>query len=243
MYSGKFPVHYLTLVLTFVASAYSTCCAQEVAYLDLTTVEAHDNLRRPRGNSETPKRYSSIGSTNSCPDPTDNTGVLYTSLLSLDRTNYQVGDRPTFEVTIQNNGSEPIRIPFSPSLGGLQPENPAEKFAYFKLQITLWIAGDHRWSTNMGGSEFLYGADNHANTMLTLKPGEWVRVRARGYLGPSRNLLDLMKANIPVDHAYAKSSLFREETLITSRNAATVASELCINQTVGASVSIQLTVP
>jgi len=79
--------------------------------------------------------------------------------------------------------------------------------------------------------------------MVILNPGEWVRVVARGHLHLNRELLELMKADIPADHAYAKSSLFHEETLITPRNSATVESELCISQTVGASAPIQLAVP
>jgi len=58
----------------------------------------------------------------------------------------------------------------------------------------------------------------------------------------NRQLVGLMKAQIPADHAYAKSSLFHEETLITSRNSATVESELRISQTVGASAPITVAV-
>ncbi|HTS58334.1 MAG TPA: hypothetical protein VMH03_12345, partial [Terriglobales bacterium] len=121
-----------------------------------------------------------------------------------------------------------------------QPSDPAEKFTYFKLEIALWIAGDGRWSTTTGGA-ILYGADNRANTLLTLKPGEWVRVVAKGNLQLESNLVELSKSGFPADHVYAKSSLFREETLVTPRNSATVATEVCLTQTGEQGLPIHLT--
>jgi len=95
----------------------------------------------------------------------------------------------------------------------------------------------------MGGSAMLYGADDHPDTMLTLKPGEWVRVVAKGDFHLDDNLLELTRSGFPADHAYAETALFREETLITPRHSATVSREVCIKQTHGQNVAIQLTLP
>jgi hypothetical protein len=46
----------------------------------------------------------------------------------------------------------------------------------------LWIASSERWSTNTGDGVILYGSNDHPNTMLTLLPGEWVRVIGKGHL-------------------------------------------------------------
>jgi hypothetical protein len=92
----------------------------------------------------------------------------------------------------------------------------------------------------MGGSAILYGVDDHVNTMMTLNPGEWLRVIAKGHLRPDE---DLIKSGPPADHAYAQTSLFRDETLITPRHSATVASEICLDTTTGPIVPIQLTLP
>ena len=43
---------------------------------------------------------------------------------------HQVEDEPTFEVTVENVGSTPLSILFSPHLADLQPEDPAQKIAY-----------------------------------------------------------------------------------------------------------------
>jgi len=125
--------------------------------MDLTKVEARVETRRPKGTSEVTGGYSGAESAKYCSDSTHKTGTLDTSLVSMDRTYYAVGDEPRFEVRLQNAGYVPIRIPFSPHLADLQPEDPAQKFAYYELQIALWIAADKRWSTNMGGSAILYG--------------------------------------------------------------------------------------
>lgn len=94
----------------------------------------------------------------------------------------------------------------------------------------------------MGGSAMLYGAEDHPDTLLTLNPGEWVRVVAKGDFG-FNSLLELTRSGFPADHAYAESAIFREETLITPRHSATVSREVCINQTHGQNVAIQITLP
>jgi len=242
MYSACRSVPRVILILASATLAFSGCAAQEVASLDLTKIAARVDLVRPKATSETSGGYSGVQYTSPCFDSTLKKGVLHTSLVSLDRTYYQVGDEPTFEVTLQNTGSVPIRIPFSPHLADLQPKNPAQKFAYYELQIALWIGANDHWSTNMGGSAILYGADDHANTMLTLKPGEWVQVVAKGHFDLDDDLLKLTRSAFPADHAYAQTALFREETLITARHSATVAHEVCVEQTHGQNVAMQLTI-
>jgi hypothetical protein len=238
------PVRYLTLALAVATAFVSTCRAQEVASVDLTKVAARDDLRRPEATSPVTGGYSSgTEQTSPCFDSTQEVGALRTSLVSLDRTHYQIGDEPRFEVTVENAGSTPVRIPFSPHLADLQPKDPAQKFAYSKLQITLWIAASKQWSTDSGGGVILYGADNHANTMLTLNPGEWVRVIGKGHLVLDEDLVKLSKSGQPADYVYVKSSVYRQETLITPTLSATASREVCLAQTQGQSVPIQLTTP
>ena len=63
----------------------------------------------------------------------------------------------------------------------------------------------------MGGSAILYGADDHANTMLTLKPGEWVRIIAKGHFRLDEDLLKLIRSGYPADHASARQRSKSEE--------------------------------
>lgn len=187
--------------------------------------------------------YHGTQDTRICSDATRNAGALRTSLVWLDRTHYQVGDEPRFEVTVENAGSAPIRIPFSPHLADLQPKNPAEQFGHYELQVALWIAAGESWSTNTGSSAILYGANDHANTMLTLKPGEWIRVIAKGDFDLGEELIELTLSGHPADQANAETSLFREETLITPTQSATVAREVCVFEAQGQTIPIQLSIP
>ena len=234
----------LNLALATVGALLSSCLAQEVAVVDLTAVEARVDLRRPKAtSSEMAGRHGGAQSTTYCGDSAHKTGALETSLVSLDRTYYQVGDEPRFEVTLQNSGSEAIRIPVSPHLADLQPKDPAKAFGYHEILIALSISSGDRWSTNQGGTAGLYGDDDHANTMLSLQPGEWVRVIAKGNIRIDDELLGLIKSGSPADHAYAETSLFREETMLTSTQSATVAREICVTQTHEQTVPIQLVLP
>ena len=236
-------VRYLTRALAVVAAIISICPAQEIASLDLTKIAARVDLRRPEATSPVTGGYSGTEETRPCFDSTHKAGALHTSLVSLDRTHYQVEDDPIFEVTVENVGSASIRIPFSPHLADLQPKNPAQKFAYSELHITLWIAAGEKWSTNTGGGVILYGSLDHANTMLTLNPGERVRIIGKGHLILDEHLVKLAMSDHPADHVYVQASLYRDETLITPTQSATTSREVCLAQTQGQSVPIQLAIP
>jgi hypothetical protein len=134
-------------------------------------------------------------------------------------------------------------VPFSPHLSDLQPDDPGQQFAYYDLQIALWIDAGGRWSTNTTGSAILYGANEHANTMLTLNRGEWVRVVANGHFDLDEDLIKLTLSGYPADQAYAQASLFREQTLITASQSATAGREVCMSKTQGRTIPIQLSVP
>jgi len=170
---------------------------------------------------------------------------LRATLVSLDRTHYQVGDEPTFEVTVENVSSAPLRIPFSPHLADLQPENPAQKFTHSELQLVLWIAAGAEWSANTGGGVTLYGAEDHPNTMLTLNPGEWVRIIGKGkFVLPAEGVsAELVPSGHPIDHVYAQVSLYRVETLLTPTTAATLSREVCLRHAQGETVPIALASP
>lgn len=238
---SRSPLVNLTLALAIAAASLSTCSAQEVAFLDLTNVTAHVDLRRPKGSSAGAGPYNGQDATYPCFDPTHQMGALRASLVSLDRTHYQVEDEPTFEVTLENVGSALIGIPFSPHLADLQPTNPGQKFAYSELQITLWIAAGEQWSTNTGGGMVLYGSPEHASTMLSLKPGEWVRVIGRGHLSLD-SLIKPLLADHPADRVYARASIYREETLITPTQSATTNREACLAHPQGQSLPIELSI-
>jgi hypothetical protein len=238
-YSGANMAFVLAISLTLL----STCPAQEVASVDLTKVTARLELRRPKQASTEGKSWGGIEQYDPCLGSANPTGSLRTTLVSLDRTHYQVGDESRFEVTVENVGSTPLKIPFSPHLADLQPEDPARKFAYSELQLTVWIAAGEKWGTNTGGSVTLYGADDHAGTMMQLNPGEWLEIIGKGkFQLPYDGGLDLVRSH-SADHVYAEASLYRVESLVTPNAAATVRRGVCLSQTRGQGVPIELTIP
>ena len=219
-----------------------SCLAQEVAFLDLTKGIARDDLRRPKAAFPVRGGRSGIHSTTPCLDRTKEVGALQTTLVSLDRTNYRVGDRPTFEVKIENVGSTAVQIPFSPHMADLQPRNPAQKFSYYKLAVSLWVTSGDVWGTGGGGLQ-LYGNKNHANTMLTLKPGESVRIIGKGELTLDEELVKLSRSGHAADHIEARSSLYREHLLITPNQSAGVGREVCLAKAQQQTIPIELAVP
>lgn len=244
-------VSHLTLALAVAVAPLSTCLAQEVGSVDVTKIE-HLPLRRPTATSPITGGYQGTQRDYPCRDSAQNGGALRASLVSLDRTHYQVGETSKFEVTVENTGSEPIRIPFSPQLADLQPKDPSQKFSYSKLQIALSIAGGDYWSITPVGFVALYGGDGHPGTMLSLQPGQWARIIGEGRFaiggfsgGNFRP--DALNASVirshPADRVYAEASLYREETLITPTQSATVGREICVAHPPGQSIPIQLIIP
>src|SRR5882672_12543013 len=113
------------LALVTIATS-SNCWAQEVGSLDLTKMVMRRDFRRPAGTRQGPAVFADYH----CADTSRKRGALHTKIESLDRQRYSDGDWLTFEVTIKNVGSIPLRIPFSPDVADLQPEDAAQKFGY-----------------------------------------------------------------------------------------------------------------
>jgi hypothetical protein len=224
--------------LAFVAIATSSnCWAQEVGSLDLTKVVMRRDLRRPAGIRQGPAVFADF----SCGNNTRKTGMLHTEIESLDRQRYMAGDWLRFEITIKNVGSIPLRIPFSPDLADLQPEDAAQKFGYSALQVSLWAAAGN--DTHKVGLNIvrLSGAEDHANTMVTLSPGEWVRIAGRDkiHFPPDQTTVDLIHAGA-FDRAYPQVAVYHSETSLTPTSSATDSHEICIQQTRGKGFPITL---
>ena len=164
------------------------------------------------------------------------------TLAALERAQYQFGDEAVFEVRIENVGSQPLAIPFSPYLADLQPANPSQKFEFSQLSVALWIGGK-QWNSNMGGSVFVYGADNHPETLVSLRTGEWVRIIGRGKieLPLDSGVTDFIMAGDGINHANAQISLKTTTMQITASTEVSAGQELCIAKVQGPTVPIKVT--
>jgi hypothetical protein len=79
--------------------------------------------------------------------------------------------------------------------------------------------------------------------MVTLNPGEWVRVIAKGHFRLEDLAMKFALSGDPADQVNAKASLFHAETLIMPTQSATVIREVCTAKTQGQPIPIQLSIP
>lgn len=237
-------IPWVSLVVIMLALVGTNGRAQEVGFIDLTKVTARTELRRPPSPQEDAGPRGGIEEVHRCFGSTKTVAALRADLLSLDRTHYQIGDEPILEVTVENAGSTPMEIPFSPHFADFQSKDPAEKFAYTELRIVLWIASAGAWGADTGGIVTLYGANDHKGTMLTLNPGESVRIIGKGkFLSPSDGSKDQIFRSHPADRAYAQAELYHSQHLVTSRQRAITRQEVCLAHPDGQSVAIQMMIP
>jgi hypothetical protein len=181
-----------------------------------------------------------------CEQSSKTAGALHSTLVSLDRGHYAVGDKQTFEVRLENTGSGPLQIPISPYLSDLQPGladgATSSKFSFSRLRVQIWLAGQDStqqktWSSSVGAGTNLYGSSDHPGTIVTLQPGEWVRIVGSGVIAPPGS------EALPVDHANVKASIDNSQLLVTAGASAEVTHEVCVDQTQGADVAMTLDVP
>jgi hypothetical protein len=231
----------LIVVLVCTIALGASSVAEEVASIDLTKVEARTELRRPQPAQRTEGfRGDAIHQSNFCDSSSREAVLVRVALTALDATYYRVGDKPRFEVAIENADAIPLKIPFSPHLADFQPKDPSEKFAYSELHVTLWIGAGEEWSADTGGEVRLYGDDQHSGTTLTLNPGDSVRIVGRGQFAIPDDGMIPKSLTHPIDHTYARASLFHVQTLVTATARASVRTEVCLSHTRERSIPITL---
>jgi hypothetical protein len=171
-----------TLSVGIIMALAALAAAQEIAFLDLTGTTPRVELRHPP--SPPPKCNRDgvcgsggyVGASIACGGATP--GELRTSLLSLDRSDYKEGDNAEIEVELQNTGHIPIAIPWTPHLADLQPADDAAKFSVQELQLGLFLNWREGYSISLGWLD-LYGDPLQPGTIVTVNPGDRVRVRGQ----------------------------------------------------------------
>ena len=240
---------YLGIFVAATLSSSVTSVAQEVGFVDLTQIVPRTELRHPAPRSdEATDRRGRGGTVDSRHDHCDvpnapkDAGALRTTLVWLDHDVYAVGDHPKFEVRIENVGSVPVEMPFSPHLADLQPADPSQKFGYSLVRVQFWIGGTKWEWTSSEGDVTLYGASQHTGTMLTMHPGEWVRIIGTGKITRPEEVMRFIRNGDGVNHANAQVSLHEVETLLAANAYATISHAVCPNQSQGPSVAMRLDV-
>lgn len=180
------------MTIRYAGFALLICCpvlsAQEVRYIDLTAVEQRTELRYPPAppcQNGICGGYGGGSVGDGAPDIRDPhaLGVYLTH-----RTATQIDPSQPFqlELKVVNTGKAPIEVPVSPHLSDLQPADDSVPFHYLSIALVVSVVEDSRSSVRVE----LYGSKRHEQTILTLQPGEWIRVTANVKLGTPPSPMD-----------------------------------------------------
>ena len=168
----------------FFALAFSvTLRAQEVKYIDLSLVPQRTELRHPPAPQPDCDKahcvgggYGVVSVGDGAPDRRD-PHALGVYLRRVTPTDIDPSQPFEVEFRVLNTGLAPIDLPVSPHLSDLQPSDESMAFGYFSLALVVQVEGPQRATPSVGLVE-LYGSAGHEGSILVLKPGEWITVRA-----------------------------------------------------------------
>jgi hypothetical protein len=158
--------------------------AQEVRVVDLLNVNQRTELRFPPAPSDCIPGEPCVGGgvgggsvADGAPDPRDPRalGVALNRVAPTDITL----DAFEAEFRLLNTGLAPINVPVWPHLSDLQPSSESQPFSYLSLALEVRLSGTVPAQASGVGWVELYGSAEREDTIITLKPGEWVRVKAK----------------------------------------------------------------
>jgi hypothetical protein len=159
-------MHLKTVILVIGMFFHGVGTAQEIRYIDLSGVD-QPTADKPSGSRVD---YSRCVAWN---EPFPHQAM--SSLEWIDATDLYPHQRVEIEVQVKNVGTAALKLPIYPNLTDLQLEKPSKQFEYYNLRLRL-VAGSPTLSTLLGSLE-LYGVSTKPDTFVSLKPGEWIRVK------------------------------------------------------------------
>jgi len=158
--------------------------AQEVRVVDLLNVNQRTELRFPPAPSDCISGEPCVGGgvgglsvADGAPDPRDPRALG----VALDRVTPTDITLDAFEAEFRllNTGLAPINVPVWPHLSDLQPSSESQPFSYLSIALQVRLSGTGPAQGLGIGWVQLYGSAEHEETIIALKPGEWIRVKAK----------------------------------------------------------------
>ncbi len=177
---------FLSVFLLFVLALPCLLKAQQIKYIDLTAVHQRTELRHPPAPERDCREGTgclgsgSVGGSVSdgAPDQRD-PHALGIYLLRVTPTDINPAEPFQVEFKILNTGTAPIGLPVSVHLSDLQPSDESVAFNYFSLALVVRGEGEPQGPrVDSVGFVELFGSPDHAESMMVLQPGEWIRVNA-----------------------------------------------------------------
>ncbi len=160
--------------------------AQEIKYIDIFNISPRRELRHP------PAPQADCGGGKNClgggegifsvgdgaPDHRD-PHALGIYLLRVTPTEINPAEAFQVEFKILNTGTAPIELPVSLHLADLQPSDESVAFNYFSFALVVRGEGEPQGPrVDSVGFVELFGSPDHPESMMVLRPGEWIRVSA-----------------------------------------------------------------
>jgi hypothetical protein len=166
----------IPFLLLFLASLSHSLVVsdQEAGFLDLTEGIVGHRIHQPTFGSG----GGISGVTGDGPRVEHRKEPLRITLLSLDRTSYRIGEDLTYELKIENVGTEAQLFPWDPNVADVEPKNPSQPYEYQSLDISLWFRNQVDQVEALRAAS-LYATSEKEASRLELKPGQWVRIRGK----------------------------------------------------------------
>jgi hypothetical protein len=173
------------ILLSLLLASATPLQAQEVKYLDLTGIQQRTELRFPpappvKCEADVPCVGGGWGGASIGDGAPDirNPQALRIDLLRVDPVEIDTEIPFEAEFRVFNTGRVPLELPVSPHLSDLQPSDASVDFSYSSLALVAMATAEpqHAELRSLGFVE-LYGSSEHGGTMVSLKPGEWIRVK------------------------------------------------------------------
>lgn len=164
------------------------CCvilrAQEIKFVDLASIAQRTELRNPPAPPADCKKDTCVGGGyggssvgDGAPDRRD-PHALGIYLVRVTPTEIDPAEPFEAEFRVLNTGLASMELPVSPHLSDLQPSDESATFSYLSLALVVHGEGESQREMPFVGFVELYGSPNHEDSMVALRPGEWIRVRA-----------------------------------------------------------------
>jgi hypothetical protein len=166
--------------------AFSTLLrAQEVKFVDLSNIQQRTELRFPPaqqpncvpGESCVAGGSAAGSVVDGAPDVKDPHALG----VALDRVAPTEITLEAFEAEFRvlNTGLASIDVPVWPHLSDLQPLEASQPFPYLSLALVVQLTATGPVQALGVGWVELYGTAEKTDSMVTLKPGQWIRVKAK----------------------------------------------------------------
>jgi hypothetical protein len=126
-----------------------------------------------RSNTSDPAKPYVTASPSGIATHTEVTRIPFEIRVSLDRNGYVIGDRVVYELFLKHTGSAPFKLPWSRDPEVVRGASRIETAAFI-----LEFKDEAFGRQILGGERVLYGSKTVPGSMLELKPGDTLRVRA-----------------------------------------------------------------